>query len=152
MQSGFNYWKRPWHRWIVWSGGILQIVALWLHIQEYRNLADVQERIFSAAEWEQIAAQQLMQCSISALMATVFFGILIIGHFSHSKRSARLADGILCVVLGLAWGVAGLLLPMRYSTGDTVLWIVILLLALGGGVGTLWWHLFRNEPSAEGQV
>jgi len=138
MSSAFSYWKRPWHRWVILIVGILQLVALWLHIQEYRNLAGVQERIFSAAEWEQIAAQQLMQCSISALMAAVFFSVLIIGHFSHSKRFARLADGILCVVVGLVWGAAGLLLPMRYSTGDTLLWLVILLLALGGGVITLW--------------
>ena len=150
MSSAFSYWKRPWHRWVILVVGILQLVALWLHIQEYRNLADVQERVFSAAEWEQIAAQQLMQCSISALLAAVFFSVFIIGHFSRSKRSARLADGILCVVLGLAWGAAGLLLPMRYSTGDTVIWLVILLLALGGGAGALWWHIIRTEPSAVG--
>lgn len=150
MSSAFSYWKRPWHRWVILAVGILQLIALRLHIQEYRNLADVQERIFSAAEWEQIAAQQLMQCSISALLAAVFFSVFIIGHFSRSKRSARLADGILCVVLGLAWGAAGLLLPMRYSTGDTVIWLVILLLALGGGAGALWWHIIRTEPSAVG--
>lgn len=147
MTSAFCYWKRPWHKWIVLLVGILQLVGLWLHVQEYQNLADVQERVFSAAEWEAMAAQKLMQCSISAILAATFFAVLVISLLAHNKRTARLADGILCVVLGLAWGAAGLLLPMRYSTGDTVIWLVILFLALGGGVIALWQNIFKAETT-----
>lgn len=148
MSAVFSYWKRPWHKWVVLIGGVSQLVALWLNIREYRNLSSVQERVFSTTEWEQIAAQKLLQCSISSLLAATLFGALIISHFAHNKKAARNADGILCVVLGLAWGAAGLLFPIRYTTGDTIIWLIILLLTLGGGIIAIRQNACKSRTTA----
>lgn len=72
ISSEFSYWKHSRHRWAVLIGGISQLAALWLNIQEYRNLSRVREAIFSEAEWERIAAGALRRCSISALAAVIF--------------------------------------------------------------------------------
>ena len=147
MSSVFHYWKRPWHKWAVLIGCVSQLTALCLNIQEYRNLSYVHEMIFSESEWRRVAAQEMMQCSINALLAALFFGSLMIGYFTHSKRSAKFAEGIFCIALGSVWGAVGLLLPMRYSTGDTVFWLVVVLLAVGGGVGTLWQNVFQHKKT-----
>ena len=69
----------------------------------------------------------------------------MIGHFAHSRQSAKFAEGIFCIVLGVLWGVVGLVLPMRYSTADMVFWLVIVFLALVGGVITLRKTCFINQ-------
>ena len=147
MSSVFRYWKRPWHKWAVLIECVSQLTALWLNIQEYQNLSYVHEMIFSESEWRRVAAQEMMQCSINALLAASFFGVLIIGHFAHSKRSAKFTEGIFCIALGLIWGAVGLLLPIRYSTRDTVFWLAVILLAVGGGVSTLWRNVFQYKKT-----
>ena len=134
----FSYWKRPWHRWLILAVGILQLINLWINCQEYHKYLQIHERIFSVAEWEQIFAQELMQCASSGLQAATFLGIFLIGCFAKSKRTARISEGILLLALGVAWSVAGLLMPLTSSRGNTVLWAAITLLALGGGATILW--------------
>ena len=79
-----------------------------------------------------------MQCASSGLQAATFLGIFLIGCFAKSKRTARISEGILLLALGVAWSVAGLLMPLTSSRGNTVLWAAITLLALGGGATILW--------------
>lgn len=35
--KSYSYWKKPWHKWVVLGAAILQIVALWWKIDDFRT-------------------------------------------------------------------------------------------------------------------
>ena len=132
----FTYWKRPWHKWFVLLAGILQVVVLLLNIQEYQDIAKA--KILSSSAWESYAARQSLQCAINGLTAAIFWGEFLIGIFAGSKRTARMAEGVLLLVLTLLWGIAGFALGLTTQGGTRVIWGLLLLTALCGTIHAFW--------------
>lgn len=132
----FTYWKRPWHKWLILATGILMLVCLWRNVQEYRNLAGAD--IFSPAQWARYTAQSGFQCAGNGLAAAVFLGSFLIGTLARSPRAAMLAEGALLLILALGWGAAGYFFRLAAADVDGVFWALILMLALVGGIHSLW--------------
>jgi len=107
-----------------------------MNVREYGNVSGA--GVLSDLEWERYAAQKGLQCAFNALGAAAFLGIFLIGTWARSKRSARLAEGLFLLVLAFAWGIAGIVLPLAAPDGNRIVWAFVLLLALGGGIYSLW--------------
>lgn len=142
MDSGtpgnFVYWKRTWQKWLILIAGLLQLMGLWLGLNEYQDAARVKDLLFSPAAWDGYAAQQSVQCAISGLSAAIFLGIFLIGMFARSLKSARRLEGVLLLVSASAWGIAGLVLPVTSRQTTTILWALFFLLLLAACVGRLY--------------
>lgn len=137
MQKGeavesFSYWKRPYHKWVILAAAILQFLCLWINIRKFRDVT--QAGIFSAAEWENYTAQKGLQCAINGLTAAAFLGSFLIGVLARSRKAARLAEGMLLLCLALFWGAGGLVFHLAVAGSGRVIWILLLLSALGGSV------------------
>lgn len=100
-QDGFTYWKRPWDKWLILAAALLELLSLWMNLQEYNRISAA--GFLSASEWADYAAQKGLQCGLNGILATSFFGIFFIGAFVRSQRRARLAAGVLLLLLALAW-------------------------------------------------
>lgn len=131
-----RYWRRPWHKWIILTVAILQLLFLWMEIREREELFTA--GIFSAPTWESYAARSNFSCAVHGLTAALFLGVFLIGLLAGSRRSARLAEGLLLLLLALAWGTAGATLGLASQDGGKLLWAFFLLLTLGAGVYDLW--------------
>lgn len=59
-RDGFTYWKRPWHKWVILVAALLQLLCLWMNLQEYNRISDA--GFLSASEWADYAAQKGLQC------------------------------------------------------------------------------------------
>ena len=133
--EGFVYWKRPWQKWLMLIGGILQILSLWLNIREYQEMAEA--GVFSASMWESYAIQQSFLCLINGFAAALFLGIFLIGIFVRSQRAARLAEGLLLLASASVWGIAGLALHLTAQNGIKLGWCLIWLMTFIGSVYTI---------------
>ncbi len=120
-------WRRPWHRWCVLAAGLLQLWTLRLYIREWRQLA-----AFASSE-ELDAAHMGFRCGLCGLLAGIFLGEFLIKSLISSQRGNRLAEGILLLVLTIAWGVAGVVLPIY-----RIWWVFYLLLLLCGSIWSFW--------------
>lgn len=134
--ENYTYWKRPWQKWIVLIAGVLQIISLSLNIQEYKDVAGT--RIFSSSVWDSYAVQQSFQCAINGFSAALFLGVFLIGIIARSKKVARIAEGVLLLVLALVWGGVGFVLRITSQNGIKIIWGLLLLLTFCGGVYNLW--------------
>ena len=132
----FTYWRRPWHKWPVLALAGLECWSLWTKVREYRYLSGA--GIFSAAQWERYAAQAWMQCALAGMLAALFLGVFLIGCLARSRRPARLAEGALLLACALVWGGGLVLLRPALRGMDRFLWGAVLLLALFGGIHSLW--------------
>lgn len=130
----FSYWKRPWQKCLVFIGGASQIIALFLNIQDYNKIASVKDKLFSAVEWESYARQQSFQGALSGFLAAVFLGYFLIGSFSQSKKVAYIAEGLLLLVLVVAWGLVGLILQLASAYEIKILWGLLLLVTFCGSI------------------
>ena len=90
--NGFTYWKRPWYQWLILAAAILQLLCLWMNLQEYHDLSAV--GILTGSAWADYAAQKRSQCALNGLLAACFSGHFLIGICAHSPKAARLAEGI----------------------------------------------------------
>ena len=131
-EAAFTYWKRPWHKFIPLAAALLQLVSLWLNLRQYREVAAA--GVFSAAEMTSYAHDTALRCTLSGFLAVCFFAVLLIGLFARSKRGARRAEGVLLLVLGLAWGTACGVLGLFTQGWDGFLCRLILGLTFCGGV------------------
>ena len=106
----YNYWKKPWHKWAVLGGAILQMIGLYLRIQEYRDISrpEIRAQLFSESGWESYVTQQYFQFSISIIMICLFLGCFVIGIYSRSKRTSDISTGVLLIIFTLFWCVVGL--------------------------------------------
>ena len=50
-----NYvgWKKPWHKWVVLTAGIVQLIRFFVDVNEHREIAN--SGIFSVTAWEMYA-------------------------------------------------------------------------------------------------
>jgi len=135
-QEGFSYWKRPWHKWLILAAAVLQLLCLWMNIQEYHSISAA--GILSASQWADYAASKIWQCAMNGVMLTCFFGTFLIGVFVQSQRAARLAEGVLLLLLSFAWGAAGFALHLFSPDLRGLFGVLILLIAFGGAVYDLW--------------
>lgn len=127
----FTYWKRPWHKWLILAAAVLQLLSLWLDLRQYRQIVDA--RVFSAAEMASYTHDTALRCAFSGLMAACFFAALLIGLLARSKRAARMAEGVLLLALGLAWGLLCGALGLFTQGWDGFLCRLVLGLTLCGG-------------------
>lgn len=131
----FTYWKRPWHKWLVLAAALLQLLCLWMNIQECNDISKA--GILSASEWADYVAQKNWQCAINGMMAACCLGTFFVGLFVRSQKEARLIDGLLLLFLALAWGVTGVALQLISLSGKGLFWLLILLIAFGGAAHSL---------------
>lgn len=135
-RDGFTYWKRPWDKWLILAAAILEILSLWMNLQEYNRISAA--GFLSASEWADYAAQKGLQCGLNGILAASFFGIFLIGAFARSQRRARLAEGVLLLLLALAWGAVGAASHLALRNGQGFLWGLLLLLAFGAAAYKFW--------------
>ena len=136
--QSYVYWKRPWAKWCLLAAGLLQLLALWMSLSDYWEISSVWDHIMSEDAWKSYASQTILSCSIKAFTAALFFGILIVGGAARSEKAARWGEGILLLTLALLWGAAGACFPLLRSGGlGRFWWLLLLLMALGGGVFSL---------------
>lgn len=124
----FAYWKRPWHKWIVLTAGVLQLVFLWMNIREYNGISSA--GILSASAWADFAAWKHLQCSINGILAVLLMGFFAIGVSAGTQKKARLAESVLMLLSASGWIAAGAVLHMFSSDGKGLVFILIFLLTL----------------------
>ena len=136
--QSYAYWKKSWAKWCLFTAGLLQLLALWMSLSDYWEVSSIWNHIMSEDAWKSYASQTILSCSIKAFAAVLFFGILIVGRAAHSEKAARRGEGILLLVLALLWGAAGACFPLlRFSGQGHFWWLLLLLMALSGGVFSL---------------
>lgn len=128
----FTFWKRPWHKWVFFTGALLGFLSLWMNIQEYNDIS--RAGILGASEWAAYASGKNRQCALNGMQIIYFSGVFLIGAFARSQKAVRLMECLLLLFLALAWSVAGAALHLISPDGNGLFWVFILLLALGGAV------------------
>ena len=84
--------------------------------------------------------------AFSGMLAVCLLGMVLIGALVRSQQSARLAEGILFLILALGWGIAMVSLEL-FSWNVTGLFALLgLLLVLGNAIWCLWsWQKGRTS-------
>ena len=136
----YNYWKKPWHKWAVLGGAILQMIGLYLRIQECRDISrpEIRTQLFSESGWENYVTEQYVQFSISIILVCLFLGCFVIGIFSRSKRTSDVSTGILFIIFTLFWCIAGFAIPVFSKSSMMITWLLLLIVFLGGSICTIW--------------
>lgn len=131
--ENFTYWKRPWVKWCVLAGAVLQLAAMEMKLREYRTVVD--SGVFSEQVRAEYIAGTRLSLACSGLLAAMLLGAFCIGCLARSKRQARLAESVLFLVLAAAWAGAYFLLGM-HTRG--LIWTVFLVMLLGSGGYSFW--------------
>ena len=100
----YTYWKKPWAKWCVLAAGLLQLLALWINLNDYRQVSSVWDQIMSEDAWKSYASNMLFNCSLNGFMVLLFFACLLNGSLARSERTARRNDGDNAVAMGGALG------------------------------------------------
>ena len=141
-KRSYTYWKKPWAKWCVLAAGLLQLLALWMNLNDYRRVSAVWEHIMSEDAWKSYALETLFSCSLEGFMAALFFGCLLAGGLARSERTARRNDGIMLLIWAMLWGAARLCFPqLQYIGREIFWWWFLFFVALGGGI----FSLFRSR-------
>ena len=77
------------------------------------------------------------------MMTACFSGIFLIGILVRSQKAARLAEGILLLLLAFAWGVEGVALPLFLLNGRGAFGVLFPVLMLAGAAYGFW--QYRKE-------
>ena len=134
----YIYWKKPWAKWCVLAAGLLQLLALWINLNDYRQVSSVWDQIMSEDAWKSYASNMLFNCSLNGFMVLLFFACLLNGSLARSERTARRNDGITLLLWAVLWGAARLCFPQLWYSGQKRFWwLLLLLMALGGWVFSL---------------
>lgn len=112
------------------TAAILQIVSLWLNVQDYLQIAAA--GVLSPDTWRHYSQQQTVRCINNILVITIFFGILIISFFAKSYKAARLSEGVLLALLAAGWFFANLILDITGQTSYFLYWAFILIVTIIG--------------------
>ncbi len=132
----FSYWKKPYQKWVLLFGASLLSISLWLRVKDFVTISnlDIRTKIFSQSGWESYLLQQYFQFAISVFLISLFFGSFIIGSFATSSKIARTSEGILMISLAFLWCIIGLLIGVSNDIITLVIWIIILIATLLGGI------------------
>ena len=142
QEKRYIYWKKPWAKWCVLATGLMQLLLLWMNLNDYRQVSSVWDQIMSGDAWKSYASKTLFNCSLNGFMALLFFACLLNGSLAHSERSARRNDGIMLLVWAMLWGAARLCFPqLQYIGREIFWWWFLFFVALGGGI----FSLFRSR-------
>ena len=128
QDTGYTFWKRPWGKWCVLAGAVLQLAAMGMKLREYRTVID--SGVFSETARAEYIAGTRLSLACSGLLAAMLLGAFCIGCLARSKRQARLAESVLFLVLAAAWAGAYFLLGM-HTRG--LIWTFFLVMLLGSG-------------------
>ena len=131
--TGYTFWKRPWGKWCVLAGAVLQLAAMEMKLREYRTVVD--SGVFSEQVRAEYIAGTRLSLACSGLLAAMLLGAFCIGCLARSKRQARLAESVLFLVLAAAWAGAYFLLGM-HTRGR--IWAFFLVMLLGSGGYSFW--------------
>lgn len=131
--ENFTYWKRPWAKWCVLAGAVLQLAAMEMKLREYRTVVD--SGVFSEQVRAEYIAGTRLSLACSGLLAAMLLGAFCIGCLARGKRQARLAESVLFLVLAAAWAGAYFLLGM-HTRG--LIWAFFLVMLLGSGGYSFW--------------
>lgn len=134
-QKPYSYWKKPWHPWLFLGAAAIQLALLGMSVRQYRRVAEA--GVLSGAEWAAFAAREQTRWALCGILAACLLGMVLIGALVHSRQSARLAEGILFLILALGWGIT--LVPQGLSSGGMtgVFASLGLLLILGNAIWRL---------------
>lgn len=133
QDTGYTFWKRPWGKWCVLAGAVLQLAAMGMKLREYRTVID--SGVFSETARAEYIAGTRLSLACSGLLAAMLLGAFCIGCLARSKRQARLAESVLFLVLAAAWAGAYFLLGM-HTRG--LIWAFFLVMLLGSGGYSFW--------------
>lgn len=140
-QGQFSYWKRRWHRSLVLTLAIIELLSLWGNAGQYRKVREA--GVLSAAEWARYAGFQQFKCALNGILAAVLLAVFLIGTLAKSRRAARLAEGVILLLAALAIGGAVLVYRPPLSGAECILALAMLLTAAGAGAFSLF--RYRNE-------
>ncbi len=142
-KPAYSYWKRPWIKWGLLVGGISELLLLWANIRNYRLFAG--SDFFTAAQWAELGAGLAAERAVNGVLACCLLGSFLVGILAGSERAARLAQGVLLLLMALSLGAAGLGLGLFSVSKWGAFFLAIFLLCLGGAVYDLWKYRAMQE-------
>ena len=103
-----NYvgWKKSWHKWVVLTAGIVQLISFFVDVNEYREIAN--SGIFSDTAWEMYAMLKREQFSIKLLSAICLLIVFVIGIFAKDKITLKRAEIFALLSILIIWVVIGI--------------------------------------------
>lgn len=125
-KSGFQ--KRPWAKWLLLVAGILMLFVIFDNVSYYRLLASIE--VFEREELEKVLARGKMTISLQAVMAAAFLSEFFINCFAKNERALHRAAGVLALLIGCGYGIAGIKLGLFAMPGWSGRFNVILLLLM----------------------
>lgn len=132
--TGYTFWKRPWGKWCVLAGAVLQLAAMEMKLREYRTVVD--SGVFSEQVRAEYIAGTRLSLACSGLLAAMLLGAFCIGCLVRGKKQELLAEGVLLLALSAAWAAAYWALDLYSTRGRTGIFFLVLLL---GGAGYCLW-------------
>lgn len=143
-QKPYSYWKKPWYPWLFLGAAAVQLAGLGMSVRQYRRVAEA--GVLSGAEWAAFAAREQTRWALSGMLTVCLLGTVLIGALVRSQPSARLAEGILSLILALGWGVTAVSLELFSWNVTGFLTLLGLLVILGNAVWRLWsWRKIRTS-------
>ena len=130
QDTGYTFWKRPWGKWCVLAGAVLQLAAMEMKLREYRTVVD--SGVFSETARAEYIAGTRLSLACSGLLAAMLLGAFCIGCLVRSKKQEWLAQGVLCLVSAAAWAAAYWALDLYSTRGRTGIFFLVLLLGCAG--------------------
>ncbi len=135
-RADFVYWKRPRHKWFVFAAGLLQLLYLWIIIQDYNQVRDA--GILNVYELQSYTLQILNQISLTGVLTVSFFGTFLIGCFARSQTQARRLEVLLLLFFALASGGLTFVFFLHSSNRKGIFWLCMLFLSVAGVVYSFW--------------
>lgn len=84
----YTYWKKPWAKWCVLAAGLLQLLALWINLNDYRQVSSVWDQIMSEDAWKSYASNMLFNWFAERL-----YGANVLCLSAERKPCAQRKDG-----------------------------------------------------------
>lgn len=140
QDTGYTFWKRPWGKWCVLAGAVLQLAAMEMKLREYRTVID--SGVFSETARAEYIAGTRLSLACSGLLTAMLLGEFLVGCLVRSKKQELLAEGVLLLALSAAWAAAYWALDLYSTRGRTGIFFLVLLL---GGAGYCLWKWRGQE-------
>lgn len=129
--DGFEYWKKPWQKWLLVLAAAFQLWSAWTRLRGYKTAS---LDIYSADALADVAAETYRICAVNIWAAATFLGVFFIGIFVRSRKQADIAEGVFCLLTALLWSAICLKLDMFRVGGTGLLCAAMAFALLVGGV------------------